>query len=109
MFNLFPMNHEAGAVASGLLVSSLIGLVYLTGPLTVVLVYSPRSRRVTKSLQVPLGAVLVSVLAAVIPIAAFGAPAVVTMAATSMIVLASLTASTLFASRAIVDALGPPY
>ena len=102
VFNLFPMNHEAGAVASGLLVSSLIGLVYLTGPLTVVLVYSPRSRRIARRSQVPTVAVLFSAIAAVAFITFLGAPAVVTMAATSTIVLAGLTASALFASQAMV-------
>jgi streptogramin lyase len=102
VFDLFPMNHEAGAIASGLLVSSLIGLVYLTGPLTVVLVYSSRARRVARRSQVPTMAVLFSAIAAVAFITVLGAPAVVTMAATSTIVLAGMAASALLASRAMI-------
>ncbi len=101
VFDLFPMNHEAGAVASGLLVSSLMGLVYLTGPLTLVLVYSSRARRIARRSQVPIVAVLFSAIVAVAFITALGAPAVVTMAATSTIVLAGLAASALFASQAM--------
>jgi len=102
VFDLFPMNHEAGAVASGLLVSSLIGLVYLTGPLAVVLAYSSRARRVVRRSQVPTVAILFSAIAAVAFITVLGAPAVVMMAATSTIVLAGLAASALFASQTVV-------
>lgn len=102
VFDLFPMNHEAGVVASGLLVSSLIGLVYLTGPLTIVLVCSSRARRIARRSQAPIVAVLLSAIAAVAFITVFGAPAVVTMAATSTIVLAGLAASAIFASQALV-------
>jgi len=105
VFDLFPTNHEAGAIASGLLVSSLIGAVYLAGPLTVVLTYSSRTRRIAKRAQVPTMIVLFSALAAVILITALGAPAIVTIVATSAIALSSLAASALFASQAIVNAL----
>jgi len=109
VFDLFSMNHEAGAVAAGLLVSSLIGVVYLAGPLTALLAYSSRARRVTKRLQVPIVVVLLSASATVISITALGAPAVVTMVVTSTIVLASLAASALFASQAMVKTLGIPW
>jgi hypothetical protein len=102
VFDLFPMNHEAGAVASGLLVSSLIGLVYLTGPLTVVLVYSSKARRIARRSQAPILAVLFSAIAAVAFMTVLGAPAVVTIAATSTIVLTCLAASALLASQAMV-------
>ncbi|MGB9022913.1 MAG: CFI-box-CTERM domain-containing protein [Candidatus Bathyarchaeia archaeon] len=105
VFDLFPMNHEAGAIASGLLVSSLIGVVYLAGPLTVVLTYSSRTRRIAKRAQVPIVIVLLSALAAAVFITALGAPAIVTIVATSAIVLSSLAASALFASQAIVNTL----
>lgn len=102
VFSLFRMNHEAGAVASGLLVSSLIGIVYLAGPLTAVLVYSSKARRITKRLQVPMVVVLLSGLVAVFFITALGAPALVTMVATSTIVVASLAASGVFGSLAML-------
>jgi len=105
VFDLFPMSHDAGAIASGLLVSSLIGVVYLAGPLTALLAYSSRARRMTKALQVPMAVVLLSALAAVVFIIALGAPASVAMVATSMLVLASSAASALFTSEAAVDAL----
>ena len=105
VFDLFPMSHDAGAIASGLLVSSLIGVVYLAGPLTALLACSSRARRMTKTLQVPMAVVLLSALAAVVFIIAFGAPASVAMVATSTLVLASSAASALFTSEAAVDAL----
>jgi len=101
-FNLFPTNPEAGAVLSGLLISSLIGVLYLAVPLTAPLAYSRRARRIAERLQVPIVVVLLSALAAVAFITVVGAPAALMMVATSMIVLASLAASALFASWAIL-------
>jgi hypothetical protein len=106
VFHLFPANLEAGAVVSGLVVSSLVGLVYLAPPLTAVLARSARARRLAKRLQMPAVAVLLGALAAVGLITALTGPAVVMMAATSTIVLASLIASALFASRVILRMTG---
>jgi streptogramin lyase len=101
-FYLFPANLEAGAVVSGLLISSLIGIIYLSPPFAAVLAHFPRARRAAKRLQTPTLAILLSALAAVALIAAVSAPAVLMMLATSTIVLAGLAASALFTSRAIL-------
>ena len=98
-FSLFPANLEAGAVLSGLLVSSLIGLVYLAIPLTALLACSSRARLIAKRLQLLALTVLFGALAAVASTTAIGAPAAVMMAATSTMVIASLTVSAVFASR----------
>jgi hypothetical protein len=65
------------------------------------LVYSSGARRIARRSQVPIVAVLFSAIVAVALITALGAPAVVTMAATSTIVLAGLVASALFTSQAM--------
>jgi len=101
-FYLFPANLEAGAVVSGLLVSSLIGIVYLSPPLAAVLACFPRARRAAKRLQAPTLALLLSALAAVALIAAASAPPVLMILVTSTIVLAGLAASALFTSGAIL-------
>ena len=101
-FSLLPTSLEAGVVLSGLLVSSLIGLVYLAIPLTALLACSSRARRIAKRLQVPALTVLFGALAAVASIAAIGAPAAPMMVATSTMVITSLTVSALFASRVML-------
>ena len=101
-FYLFPTNLEAGAVLAGLLASSLIGVVYVTIPLTVLLACSRRSYRIARRLQVPAALVLFGTLAAVAFMTAFGAPPIPTMIGTSAIVLASLSTSALLASRALL-------
>jgi hypothetical protein len=99
---------EAGAVASGLVVCSLVGIVYLAPPLALILAYSTRTRRAAKRLQMPAVAVLLGALAAVGLITVLAGPAAVMMAGTSTIVLASLIASALFASRVILRMAGRP-
>lgn len=105
-FYLFPANLEAGAVVSGLLISSLIGIVYLSPPLMALLAYSPRTRRAAKRLQAPMLVLLSGALAAVALISAVSASGIPMMLATSTVVLASLAASALFASRAILRIAG---
>jgi streptogramin lyase len=105
-FYLFPTNLEAGAVLSGLLVSSLIGVVYVAIPLVVLLVRSRRSCRVALRLQRPVVLVLFGALAAVAFMTIFGGPAIAMMIGTSTIVLASLLTSALFASRALLRIVG---
>jgi len=102
VFYLFPASSEAAALVSGFLVSSLIGVVYLTPPLATALVLSSKARRMARRLQLPAGVVLFSALAAVAFVTVVGAPGVLMMLATSAIVLASLVASGLFASCAIL-------
>jgi hypothetical protein len=101
-FSLVPMNREAGAILSGLIVSSLIGVVYLAIPMAALLACSSRTRRIAKRLQVPAMAVLFGALAAVASSTAIGAPATVIMIATSTMVITSLTVSALFASRVML-------
>jgi streptogramin lyase len=101
-FYLFPTNLEAGAVLGGLLVSSLIGIVYVTIPLTALLACSRRSHRIARRLQVPVVLVLIGALAAVAFMTVSGAPAIPMMIGTSAIVLASLSTSALSASRALL-------
>jgi hypothetical protein len=101
-FYLFPTDLEAGAVVSGLLVSSMIGMVYLTPPMAAVLAYSPKARRMARRLQLPTVLVLVGALASVALVTVLGGPAVLMMIATSTIVLACLVASALYTSRAIL-------
>jgi hypothetical protein len=101
-FHLFPTNPEAGAVVSGLLVSSLIGVAYATPPTTMVLACSSRARRIARRLQMSVLVILVGALAAVTFMAAVGAAAIPMMITTVAIVLASLTATTLLVSRAIL-------
>lgn len=101
-FHLFPTNPEASAVISGLVVSSLIGVVYLTLPLVTVLGYSSRARRMAARLQLPTLSVLLSALALVALTASVGGPVLLMMLATSAVVLASLTLSALSVSCVIV-------
>lgn len=105
-FYLFPTNLEAGAVVSGLLISSLIGIVYLSPLLAALLAYSPRTRRAARRLQVPMLVLLSGALAAVALISAASAASIPMMLATSTVVLACLSASALFASRAILRIAG---
>ena len=107
VFHLSPANLEAGAVISGLLVSSIIGVVYLTPPLVTALALSSKVRRIAKRLQLPITMVLISALAAVALAMILGAPELLIMLATSAIVLSSLIASGLIASRAILYAETP--
>ncbi len=102
VFHLFPTSLEAGAVMSGILVSSMIGVVYFALPLALVLAYSSKTRRVARRLQVPTVVLLFGALAAVALIEVAGAPAILMMLATTTIVLASLVASAMFTSRAIL-------
>ena len=101
-FYLFPANLEAGAVVSGLLISSLIGIVHLSPPLVAVLAYSPRTRRAAKRVQAPVLVLLFGALAAVALISAVSASTILMIPATSTVVLAGLGASALFTSRAIL-------
>jgi len=101
-FHLFPSNIEVGAVVSGLVVSSLIGVVYFTAPLTAVLGYSSKARRIAKMLQLPVVGILFIALVTAALVEGVGAQSILMMLAMSTIVLASLIASALYASRAIL-------
>lgn len=106
VFYVFPANLEASAVMSGLLVSSLVGIVYLTPPLVVVLASFPRTRRAAKKLQMPSVCILVGALAAVAFTTIVGAPSIFIMISTATIVLSTLAASSLYVSRALLHLAG---
>jgi hypothetical protein len=102
VFYIFPSNLEAGAVTSGLLVSSLIGMIYASTPLAAVLARVPRARRAARRLEMPAFGILFGALASVAFITAVGAPPIPMMVATATIVLATLIVSALCTSRAIL-------
>jgi streptogramin lyase len=102
VFDLFPTNLEAAAVVSGLIVSFLIGVVYLAFPLAGLVAYSSRARRIRKSLQAPAIVILFGALVTVGFAMLVGAPAIVMVISTSTLVLAALAASSLLASRMIL-------
>ena len=104
-FYLFPTNLEVGAILSGLLVSSLIGVVYVALPLTLLLACSRKSFGIARKLQAPVALILLGALAVVAFITVFGGPAIPMMIGTSAIVLASLSTSALTASRALLHML----
>jgi len=95
-------NLEVGAVASGLLVSSLIGIVYLSPPLVVVSACSRRVRRVAKRLELLVVAVMLGAVVGVASIELVGVPQFFMMLSTAAVVLATLAASALCTSRALL-------
>jgi streptogramin lyase len=101
-FYLFPTNLEVGAILSGLLVSSLIGVVYVALPLTALFACSRKSFRMARKLQAPVALILFAALAVVVFMTVFGGPAIPMMIGTSAIVLTSLSTSALAASRALL-------
>jgi peptide/nickel transport system substrate-binding protein len=101
-FYLFPTNLEVGAILSGLLVSSLIGVVYVAVPLTALFACSRKSFRMARKLQAPVALILFGALAVVAFMTVFGGPAIPMMIGTAAIVLASLSTSALAASRALL-------
>jgi hypothetical protein len=106
-FHLYPTNLEVGALTSGLVVSALIGAVYLAPPLAVAFAYSSRLRRTARKLQLPSALVLFGAVAALALLIMTGGSGVLTMVATSTIVLATLTLSALCASDAILHVAKP--
>ena len=101
-FDLFPTNLEAGAVVSGLVVSCLIGVVYLASPLAGLFVYSSGARRIRERIQTPAIVILFGAVVSVGFVILVRAPVVVMMVSTSTLVLAALATSSLLASRMIL-------
>lgn len=106
VFYILPTNLEASAVVSGLLVSSLIGTVYLSPPLVAVLAASSRARRAARRLQAPSVCILLGALAAVAFIATAGAASIFMILSTATIVISTVAASALYASRAFLRLAG---
>ncbi len=101
-FDLLPTGQETNAVITGVLVSCLIGSVYLSVPLLILFRYSARTYRVGRKLAVPLSAILLLALIAAASALALDAPAVLLIGATSAIVLASMAISALITSRVLL-------
>jgi len=104
-FHLVPANMEVAAVVSGVVVSALIGVIYLSTPLTAILAYSSRIRRAANRLQLPVTLAFLGSLASVALTVVLGGLIVLMMFSTSALVLASLTASALIASQLILRLL----
>jgi hypothetical protein len=92
-------------VITGLVVSSLIGSVYLSVPLAALFTYSAKARRVRRKLVVSLSAALLLALITTALAVTLDAPVVLMMGATSAIVLASLAVSALTTSKVIIRLL----
>jgi len=104
-YHLLPTDQEASTVITGVVVSSLIGSVYLSLPLAVLFRYSARARRLGRKLTVPLSCALLLALITTALTLTVDAPLLPMMTAASAIVLTSLAVSTLIASIAIARLL----
>jgi len=87
---------------SGVVLSALIGLIYLSTPLTAALAYSSKMRRTARRLRLPVTLAFFGSVASVALTVLLRGPIVLMMFSTSALVLASLTASALFASQLIL-------
>ena len=105
IFHLVPASQETSAVITGLVVSSLIGSVYLSVPLAALFTYSAEARRVRRKLVVSLSAALLLALITTALAVTLDAPVVLMMGATSAIVLTSLAVSALTTSKVIIRLL----
>ena len=105
IFHLVPASQETSAVITGLVVSSLIGSVYLSVPLTLLFTYSAKARRARRKLVVSLSAALLLALITTALAVTLDAPVVLMMGATSAIVLTSLAVSALTTSKVIIRLL----
>jgi len=102
LFDFLPSNPEVNALASGLVVSSLIGAIYVAIPHSILFVCSSKARRVSgRILAIAVVLVLGGLAAAACGIVCDG-PVIVLMAATSTIVLSSLAGSALATSGIIL-------
>lgn len=105
IFHLVPASQETSAVITGLVVSSLIGSVYLSVPLAALFTYSAKARRVRRKLVVSLSAALLLALITAALAVTLDAPVVLMMGSTSAIVLTSLAVSALTTSKVIIRLL----
>lgn len=105
IFNLVPASKDTATVITGLVVSSLIGSVYLSVPLAAVFSYSAKARRAHRKLVVSSSAALLLALITTALAVTIDAPVVLMIGATSAIVLTSLAVSGLTSSRLIMRLL----
>jgi len=100
-FDVFATNPEVGAVLWALLVSMLIGAVYLGLPVTAILAYTAKGRRIARRLEWPLVVLLLCGLGAVVIAEVSGADMLM-LVAISGAVFAALMLSTLMVSRMLL-------
>lgn len=93
-FDLTPGGLEAGAVVTGLLVSSLVGITFFSLPTYAFLRRSSRIRRITRR-TIPLMSILLSGAISLVVLAEFSTQAWLMATATAASVLISLTVSAL--------------
>jgi streptogramin lyase len=105
IFHLVPASKDTATVITGLVVSSLIGSVYLSVPLAAVFSYSAKARRVHRKLVVSSSVALLLALITTALAVTLDAPVILMIGATSAIVLTSLAVSALTTSRAIMHLL----
>jgi FtsH-binding integral membrane protein len=105
IFHLVPASKDTATVITGLVVSSLIGSVYLSVPLAAVFSYSAKARRAHRKLVVSSSAALLLALITTALAVTIDAPVVLMIGATSAIVLTSLAVSGLTSSRLIMRLL----
>jgi hypothetical protein len=106
-FHFLPTGQETNAVITGVLVSCLIGSVYLSVPLSMLFRYSARAHRAGRKLAAPLSVILLLALIVTALALALDAPALLLISATSAIVLTSMAISALIASRAMLRIFTP--
>jgi uncharacterized membrane protein len=100
-FGLLPAHSELAAVISGLLITSLIGVAYLSLPLTALSWYSRKQRSISNRVQRILAVILVvSLVGVAIAEAVTIAPLMVLSTVTTA--LSTLLLSGLIASRALL-------
>ena len=103
-FVLFPAHRELAAVLSGLLVSTMIGLVYLTIPAALILGRANRARRIGTRMEKGLAMVLAVSLLAIVT-AEFSSSGILMMLSSVTAILSTLTLSTLLSSQALVQVI----
>ena len=104
-FNVVPGSPEAGAVISGLIISSLIGATYIAFPVTLILTRTRRARLAAKKLEKPAAVAVVAGLVTLTLAEFAGGPSIVLVLAASVLVLATIALSGLLTSRIVLQTL----
>ena len=98
-YDMFPVNHEAGALLSGLTISALLGTLYIGLPLTVILRKFPAGRRrIVRTFQKFSAFSLAGALFLLATSELLGSGGLMTIA-TSSVILSALGASALWTQR----------
>jgi hypothetical protein len=104
-FNVVPGNPEAGAVISGLIISSLIGATYIAFPVTLLLTRTRKAKLAAKRLQKPAAVAVVAGLVTLTLAEFVGGSSTVLVLAASVLVLATIALSGLLTSRIVLQTL----